>query len=127
MFETVLLPIAARQQAGAAAAQALELALTYSSRLVLLAVVEPERPARQDSNGLAPWLEPTRGQMLQAGVPCAVIQRQGDPADVIGAVADELNVDVIVMGTGGVALNSDDGSTAARVIQHAPCAVRVVP
>ena len=127
MFETVLLPIAARQQAGAAATQALELALTYSSRLVLLAVVESDRPARQDSNGLAPWLEPTRGQMLQAGVPCAVIQRQGDPADVIGAVADELNVDVIVMGTGGVALNSDDGSTAARVIQHAPCAVLVVP
>ena len=127
MFETVLLPIAARQQAGAAAAQALELALTYSSRLVLLAVVEPDRSARQDSNGLAPWLEPTRGQMLQAGVPCAVIQRQGDPVDVIGAVADELNVDVIVMGTGGVALNSDDGSTAARVIQQAPCAVLVVP
>ena len=127
MFETVLLPIAARQQAGAAAAQARELALTYSSRLVWLAVVEPDRPARQDSNGLAPWLEPTRGQMLQAGVPCAVIQRQGDPADVIGAVADELTGDVIVMGTGGVARNSDDGSTAARVIQHAPCAVLVVP
>ena len=127
MFETVLLPITARQQAGAAAAQALELALTYSSRLVLLAVMEPDRPARQDSNDVAPWLEPTRGQMLQAGVPCAVIQRQGDPADVIGAVADELNVDVIVMGIGGVALNSDDGSTAARVIQHADCAVLVVP
>ena len=127
MFETVLLPIAARQPAKDAVAQALELAMTYSSRLVLLAVVEPDRPAMQDPNGVAPWLEPTRGQMVEAGVPCAVIQRQGNPADVIGAVADELNVDVIVMGTGGVALNSDDGSTAARVIQHADCAVLVVP
>jgi len=127
MFKTVLLPINARQQAGDAVAQTLELSRTYSSRLVLLAVGEPDRPAVQDPNGMAPWLEPTHGQMVKAGVPCAVMQRQGDPADVIRAVADELNVDVIVMGTGGVALNSDDGSTAARVIQQAPCAVLVVP
>jgi nucleotide-binding universal stress UspA family protein len=46
---------------------------------------------------------------------------------VILDVADELNVDVIVMGTGGVSLNSDDGSTAARVIELAPCPVLVVP
>ena len=127
MFETVLLPIATRQQAVDAAAQALELARIHNSRLVLLAVVEKDRPTMQDPNGVAPWLEPIRGQMLQAGVPSVVLQRQGDPADVIGAVASELNVDVIVMGTGGVALNSEDGSTPARVIRHAPCPVLVVP
>ena len=127
MFETVLLPIATRQQAVDAAAHALELARIHNSRLVLLAVVEKDRPTMQDPNGVAPWLEPIRGQMLQAGVPSVVLQREGDPADVIGAVASELNVDVIVMGTGGVALNSDDGSIAARVIRHAPCPVLVVP
>ena len=127
MFETVLLPIATRQQAVDAAAQALELARIHNSRLVLLAVVEKDRPTMQDPNGVAPWLEPIRGQMLQAGVPSVVLQREGDPADVIGAVASELNVDVIVMGTGGVALNSEDGSTPARVIRHAPCPVLVVP
>ena len=127
MFETVLLPIATRQQAVDAAAQALELARIHNSRLVLLAVVEKDRLTMQDPNGVAPWLEPIRGQMLQAGVPSVVLQRQGDPADVIGAVASELNVDVIVMGTGGVALNSEDGSTPARVIRHAPCPVLVVP
>ena len=42
------------------------------------------------------------------------------PAFVIGDVADELNVDVIVMGTRGVNLGSDRESTAARVIQLAP-------
>ena len=127
MFETVLLPIATRQQAVDAAAHALELARIHNSRLVLLAVVEKDRPTMQDPNGVAPWLEPIRGQMLQAGVPSVVLQREGDPADVIGAVASELNVDVIVMGTGGVALNSDDGSIAAQVIRHAPCPVLVVP
>ena len=127
MFETVLLPIATRQQAVDASAQALELARIHNSRLVLLAVVEKDRLTMQDPNGVALWLEPIRGQMLQAGVACAGLQREGDPADVIGAVASELNVDVIVMGTGGVALNSDDDSTAARVIRHAPCPVLVVP
>ena len=127
MFETVLLPIATRQQAVDAAAQALELARIHNSHLVLLAVVEKDRPTMQGPNGVAPWLEPIRGQMLQAGVPSVVLQREGDPADVIGAVASELNVDVIVMGTGGVALNSEDGSTPARVIRHAPCPVLVVP
>ena len=127
MFETVLLPIATRQQAVDAAAHALELARIHNSRLVLLAVVEKDRLTMQDPNGVAPWLEPIRGQMLQAGVACAVLQREGDLADVIVAVASELNVDVIVMGTGGVALNSEDGSTPARVIRHAPCPVLVVP
>ena len=127
MFETVLLPMATRQRAVDAAAQALELASIHNSRLVLLAVVEKDRPTMQDPNGVAPWLEPIRGQMLQAGVACAVLQREGDLADVIVAVASELNVDVIVTGTGGVALNSDDGSIAARVIRHAPCPVLVVP
>ena len=47
--------------------------------------------------------------------------------DRICDVADELNVDVIVMGTRGVNLESDSGSTAAQVLQLAPCPVLVVP
>jgi nucleotide-binding universal stress UspA family protein len=46
---------------------------------------------------------------------------------VIGDVADEIDADVIVMGTRGIALESDQLSTAARVIQLAPCPVLVVP
>jgi nucleotide-binding universal stress UspA family protein len=56
-----------------------------------------------------------------------VVERQGKPAFVICDVADEMNVDVIVMGTRGVNLSSDGESTAARVIQLAPCPVLVVP
>jgi nucleotide-binding universal stress UspA family protein len=60
-------------------------------------------------------------------VSCQEIEREGKPAFVICDVADELNVDVIVMGTRGVNLEADSGSTAARVIQLAPCPVLVVP
>ena len=42
-------------------------------------------------------------------------------------VADELNIDLIVMGTRGVNLEEDSQSTAVRVIQLAPCPVLVVP
>ena len=55
------------------------------------------------------------------------IEREGNPAFVIGDVADEINADVIVMGTRGITLESDQQSTAARVIQLAPCPVLVVP
>ncbi len=45
----------------------------------------------------------------------------------IGDVADEINADVIVIGTHGITLEEDQHSTAARVIQLAPCPVLVVP
>ena len=127
MFETVLFPIDQSRQAMETAAKALELARSHNSRMVLLSVVQPERPDMQDPEAVAQLLERTRQQVEDAGVSCAVVERQGQPAFVIGDVADELNVDVIVMGTRGVNLQQDSQSTAARVIQLAPCPVLVVP
>jgi nucleotide-binding universal stress UspA family protein len=60
-------------------------------------------------------------------VACEVLEREGKPAFVIGDVADEINADVIVMGTRGITLEGDHQSTAARVLQLAPCPVLVVP
>jgi len=74
-----------------------------------------------------PLLVRIQARIDQSGVPCQRLERGGEPLTVILDVTDELNVDVIVMGTGGVSLNSDDGSTAAHVIELAPCPVLVVP
>ena len=127
MFETVLFPIDQSRQALETAGKALELARTHDSRLLLLSVVEPERPGMEDPDSVAALLQRTQSEVQQVGVPCEVIERQGKPAFVICDVADELNVDVIVMGTRGVNLQQDSQSTAARVIQLAPCPVLVVP
>ena len=127
MFETVLLPIDRSRQALETAAKALELARSHSSRLVLLSVVEADRPGMQDHGEVAQLLQQTREQVEQVGVPCELAERQGKPAFVICDVADEMSVDVIVMGTRGVNLGGDGESTAARVIQLAPCPVLVVP
>ena len=127
MFETVLFPIDQSREALETAGKALELARSHSSRLVLLSVVQPERPEMHDHEAVAVLLAQTRERFEQAGVSCQEIEREGKPAFVICDVADELNVDVIVMGTRGVNLEADSGSTAARVIQLAPCPVLVVP
>jgi len=123
MFETVLFPLDQSRQAMETAAVALQLAQQHNSRLVLLSVVEPG----DDETAVARLLEQARASFEQAGVSAQVIEREGNPAFVIGDVADEINADVIVMGTRGITLESDQQSTAARVIQLAPCPVLVVP
>ena len=80
-----------------------------------------------DPEAVAQLLEQARERFEQAGVAAQVIERQGKPAFVIGDVADEVNADLIVMGTRGITIEEDQHSTAARVIQLAPCPVLVVP
>ena len=127
MFGIVLFPLDSSRQALETATKAIELARSHNGRMVLLSVVEPNRPGMEDPAVVAQLLERTRLQVEQAGVACEVVERQGQPAFVIGDVADELNVDVIVRGSRGVNLETESESTAAKVIQLAPCPVLVVP
>ena len=125
MFETVLFPIDRSRQAAETAAPALKLAQQHESRLVLLSVVEP---GQDDPAAVEALLEQARSRFQEQGVSCEVIEREGKPAFVICDVADEINADVIVMGTRGLTLEADEApSTASRVIQLAPCPVLVVP
>ena len=127
MFETVLFPIDPSREALEPEVKALEFARRDGSRLVLLSVLQPVSEVKHDHQALAGVLSQTRKRCELAGVICQEVERSGKPASVICDVADELNVDVIVMGTRGVNLESDSGSTAAQVLQLAPCPVLVVP
>ena len=127
MFETVLFPLDQSREVVEAATKALDLARSHNSKLILLSVVQPERPEMDDHALVATLLAETQARFEQVGVSCDVVEREGMPAFVICDVADELNVDVIVMGTRGVNLEAESGGTAARVIQLAPCPVLVVP
>ena len=91
---------------------------------MLLSVVEPDQ---DDPAAVAALLEDARQRFLAEGMDCQLIEREGKPAFVICDVADEINADVIVMGTRGLSLEADQASTASRVIQLAPCPVLVVP
>ena len=127
MFETVLFPIDPSREALEPEVKALEFARRDGSRLVLLSVLQPVSEVKHDHEALAGVLSQTRKRCELAGVIFQEVERSGKPASVICDVADELNVDVIVMGTRGVNLESDSGSTAAQVLQLAPCPVLVVP
>ncbi|MEB3352402.1 MAG: universal stress protein [Cyanobacteriota bacterium] len=127
MFDTILVPIDQSRQTLDTAAVALQLAQRHGSRVVMLSVVEAEEGAMHDPAAVTLLLDQARSSFEQAGVACDVIERSGKPAFVIGDVADEINADVIVMGTRGIAIESNQQSTAARVIQLAPCPVLVVP
>ena len=127
MFETVLFPFAADRQAPGVFGKALELAQQHNSRLVLLTVLGDESPGMKDPDAGSLLLKHVQDQLNKAGVAFELVERRGNPALVILDLASELNVDVIVMGTHGVNLNTDSESTAAEVIQLAPCPVLVVP
>jgi len=126
MFDTVLFPVDQSRQTMDTAAVALELAQQHGSRVVLLSVVE-EEGVMHDPAAVTKVLEQVRASFEEAGIACDVFERAGKPAFVIGDVADEVNAGVIVMGTRGITLEGDEHSTAARVIQLAPCPVLVVP
>ena len=127
MFKTVLFPIDQSREAFETANKAIQLAKNHQSHIIMLSVVQLERPEMDDTEFVASLLNRAKEQMEQAGISCEVLEKQGKPAFVICDIADELNVDLIVMGTRGLNLESDDESTAARVIQLAPCPVLVVP
>lgn len=126
MFDTVLFPIDNSRQTMETAAVAIDLAQRHGSRVVLLAVVE-EEGTMHDPAAVTQLLEQARARFEEAGLACDVFERSGKPAFVIGDVADEVNADLIVMGSRGISLEEDQHSTAARVIQLAPCPVMVVP
>jgi len=126
MFETVLLAIDHSPETTVTVAVGLQLAQQHGSRVVLLSVVE-EEGTMHDPVAVTQLLEQARSRVEEAGLPCDVFERQGKPAFVISDVADEINADVIVIGTHGITLEEDQHSTAARVIQLAPCPVLVVP
>ena len=127
MFETLLFPIDQSREAFETASKAIELAKSHQSHIIMLSVIQPERPDMNNSEFVTSLLKKARDQIEHAGITCDVLEREGKTAFVICDVADELNVDLIVMGTKGVNLEEDSKSTAARVIQLAPCPVLVVP
>jgi len=137
MFKTVLFPVDRSREAREAAQKVINIVKTYSSRLVILSVVEP--PAEADDSppsepmtsheAVAKLLSEAQAVFSQQGIEAEIVEREGKPAFTICDVADEIGADLIVMGCRGMGLTDDGASDSVtnRVINLSPCAVLIVP
>jgi nucleotide-binding universal stress UspA family protein len=73
-------------------------------------------------------LEEMRQRLLREGLEVETVAREGDPALVVAEEAERGGADLIAMGTHGRSALRQllMGSTAERVLQHAPCPVMTI-
>ncbi|USR90962.1 universal stress protein [Phormidium yuhuli AB48] len=134
MFKSVLFPVDGSRESREAAVVVADIVKTYQAKLTILSVVEPpaegEAPSPHNSpEAIANLLKSAQEVFAQQGMEVATIERQGKPAFVICDVADEQDMDLIVMGSRGTGL-TDEGaaeSVTNLTINLSPCPVLVVP
>lgn len=136
IFKTVLFPIDQSRETREAADVVTNVVKKYSSRLVLLSVVEeapPDAPSADDPmvspEVVAKLLENAQALFSGQGIQSEILERRGKPAFTICDVADEIGADLIIMGCRGLGLTEEgaDDSVTTRVINLSPCPVLIVP
>jgi nucleotide-binding universal stress UspA family protein len=133
MFEQILFPVDQSRETSHATNLVADMAQRYNSRLILLSVLDDSAldpaqlpQARQMFQGL---LQQSEAAFQKVGIPAIKSEyREGRVPFVICDVADELGVDLIIMGSRGLGAGEDiSHSVSNRVINLAPCPVLVVP
>ena len=127
MFEKVLFPVDPSRATFETAAKAIDLATSHKSHIIMLSVIQPDQPMTHDPELLSSFINKAKQQIEHAEISCEVLERQGNPAFVICDIADELNMDVIVMGINTKIGENTSSNTVERVIQLASCPVFIVP
>ncbi len=137
MFKTVLFPIDESREARDAVNTVIDIVKTYNSRLVLLSVVE-KTPTDEEAQAqgimtsveaVAKLLQEAQTLFVNQGIQAEVIEREGKPSFTICDVADEINANLIIMGSRGLGLTSEGSteSVTTLVINLSPCPILVVP
>jgi nucleotide-binding universal stress UspA family protein len=144
MFGSIVVGTDGSDTAKEAVRQATELAKTLGSSIHLVSAYEPVpdsrlREERQEVPEDLQWmvnpredvsttLEDAAEELKETGVEVEVHAREGDPADAILDVAEELKADLIVVGNKGMtgAKRFLLGSVPNKVSHHAPCTVMII-
>jgi nucleotide-binding universal stress UspA family protein len=129
MFKTVLFPVDRSREAQQAAALVIQLVQEHGSTLHVLAVIEPENTAMASPETVESLLAEAQAMFEAQGIAVQTIERSGKPAFTICDVADEINAELIVMGSRGLGLTPEDAadSVTQKVLSLSPCPVLVVP
>ena len=144
MLERIVVGTDGSDTATEAVRQAIELAKMAGGKLDVVAAFEPVPQSRvREERGEAPGdvayavgpredvnvtLDGAIGLAKQHGVEATSYPREGDPADAILDVAEEIGADLVVVGNKGMtgAKRFLLGSVPNKVSHHAPCSVYIV-
>jgi nucleotide-binding universal stress UspA family protein len=143
LFERIVVGTDGSETAAEAVRQATELAKATGAKLDIVSAYEPVS-ARQlrEEGGEIPGdvayavgpkedvnvvLEGASQPAAEAGVDVSTHAREGDPADAILVLAEEIGADVIVVGNKGMtgARRFLLGSVPNKISHHAPCSVYI--
>jgi nucleotide-binding universal stress UspA family protein len=81
----------------------------------------------QARRSLAETLEAAVNYARSRGVPLTPVLREGHPAEVIVACAEQEGAELLILGSnGGASQGPGLGGTADRVSSHSPCTVMIV-
>jgi nucleotide-binding universal stress UspA family protein len=133
MFKTVLFPVDQSRDSREAAETVAELVKLCNAKLIILSV-EDDSEETGGTTRLSPetidrLLESAKTTFLEWGITAQTLHRSGKIAFTICDVADELGVDIIIMGCRGIGLTEEGAhdSVSNRVINLSPCPVLIVP
>jgi nucleotide-binding universal stress UspA family protein len=134
MFKKILFPVDNSRETSHAISLVADLAQHYQSGIHVLSVLDRDGldPSQSESSQaqIQGLLKQTESALRQVGLHQVTSEyREGKIPFVICDVADEQNMDLIIMGCRGLGLTEDkaDDSVSTRVINLAPCPVLVVP
>jgi len=143
LFERIVVGTDGSETAAEAVRQATELARATGAKLDVVSAYEPVPASRlREESGDIPGdvahvvgpredvnviLEAAAGLAKEAGVDVNTHAREGDPADAILTVAEEVTASVIVVGNKGMtgARRFLLGSVPNKISHHAPCSVYI--
>ena len=143
MFERILVGTDGSDTAAEAVRQATELARATGAKLDIVSAYQPISQGRlREESGEIPGdvayavgpkedvnviLETAAGPAKEAGVEVGTHAREGDPADAILTIAEEVGASVIVVGNKGMtgARRFLFGSVPNKISHHAPCSVYI--
>jgi nucleotide-binding universal stress UspA family protein len=144
VFRSIVVGTDGSETAGKAVDAAVALAQLSGATLELVSAYEPvtNQRLREEARQVPPdlqWMINRRADVdatldhaaeraRGAGVAAQTYAREGDPADAILDVAEELGSDLIVVGNKGMtgAKRFLLGSVPNKVSHHAPCAVMII-
>ncbi|MEN9218080.1 MAG: universal stress protein [Gloeomargarita sp. DG_2_bins_126] len=122
MFHKVLLALDQNQEPFE---QAVALVTFCGAQVSLVVAV----PSEAEVAAAEAWLGGVQKSLHSQGIDANSFVRVGQPAFTICDLADELNVDLIIVGCRGTGLTEEGmaESVSIRVINLAPCPVLVIP